>query len=995
MDRLEPSQGYSSLGLVVCVAYLTSTIETSLVFERPTASWAVILAAVSGLLLLLRPIRLLFSRNRRQSQKYSAIPLNDVSGDGRSSSPPLLGGPSNSQPRSRLKRWLHRAFLAVVLTIRVDMFRRTGSKAAGGSLEALVPFFIALADRWSKVTRGHQHHNRRHEHKATNQLLATKPSSSFWLSPLAYATVFSWYGALAIWYSPSSLASTYISDQQLGSLTTGTPLQIVGAALDVLLAIYVATSLELSTNARVESRDESVHSVGLSFLIATAACLVLGAADSIVQEPAHVFYQPENFAPRIVKIAFAVSFMTFCALHTISHSGALDASLLILCTGSAVTLAVKTWNPPTPFLDAPEFRALIPLGFVVGLILHSLADFRKQWPADAQGKPDRPKRRWSLFHLYGLFFAIQTLLINWGHAEIHVHPVDILIDQAKQQHDTWLKTASASTSLADATRNYVARYNMTPPPLFDKWYEYAINQSSVIIDEFDAIHEDLLPFWSLSPAEIRKRTKEALASPLGIGGIQIRNGVASITGDPPGTHRWALDGVIAMIEKFGEFLPDMDLAFNLNDEPRVSVPYQELGRVREAASLGLANHRTKSPSLKEFSKNRTEGWAVLPDEPLDLGRFITLSFQNTWDFGSAHCPPDSPARTNRHLDPNTFCASCAAPHSSGIFLSNWTYATTDICHQPDLAHLHGFYLSPSAFDPTQHLMPIFSQSKAPGFNDIRYPSPWNYLGKARYDPTSDFPDPPFAAKDPTLFWRGATTEGYSSHFTNPSGAWRGMARQRAVALLTNTSTPQPLLLHSSSSSQSSSPALHYAPIPPATLHSRLSPSALFTSITRCTDPACAAQQSFFAPSGTGGSHTPDFQAHWRHAYLLDLDGAGFSGRFVPFLRSASLPLKSQSLFREWWESRVRAWWHFVPLDLRGQGVWASWAYFVGWEGEQGDGEGRWEGRREVAERLAGEGRRWAGEVLRGVDMEVYLFRVLLEWGRLTDDAREGGKGGGE
>merc|ERR1711939_612796 len=40
------------------------------------------------------------------------------------------------------------------------------------------------------------------------------------------------------------------------------------------------------------------------------------------------------------------------------------------------------------------------------------------------------------------------------------------------------------------------------------------------------------------------------------------------------------------------------------------------------------------------------------------------------------------------------------------------------------------------------------------------------------------------------------------------------------------------------------------------------------------------------------------------------------------------------------------------------------------------------------ELLAETGREWAGKVLRKEDMEVYFFRLLLEWGRLTDDKRD-------
>lgn len=45
-------------------------------------------------------------------------------------------------------------------------------------------------------------------------------------------------------------------------------------------------------------------------------------------------------------------------------------------------------------------------------------------------------------------------------------------------------------------------------------------------------------------------------------------------------------------------------------------------------------------------------------------------------------------------------------------------------------------------------------------------------------------------------------------------------------------------------------------------------------------------------------------------------------------------------------------------------------------------------RRTEAETIAEEGREWAGKVLRKEDMRVYMFRLLLEWGRLTDDRRD-------
>jgi hypothetical protein len=41
-----------------------------------------------------------------------------------------------------------------------------------------------------------------------------------------------------------------------------------------------------------------------------------------------------------------------------------------------------------------------------------------------------------------------------------------------------------------------------------------------------------------------------------------------------------------------------------------------------------------------------------------------------------------------------------------------------------------------------------------------------------------------------------------------------------------------------------------------------------------------------------------------------------------------------------------------------------------------------------AERIASEGQEWANLVLRKDDMLIYVFRLLLEYGRVIDDERE-------
>lgn len=573
-----------------------------------------------------------------------------------------------------------------------------------------------------------------------------------------------------------------------------------------------------------------------------------------------------------------------------------------------------------------------------------------------------------------------------------IHPIDLLLDDATLQHQLYRIEASKSHTIQDAVVEYKRRYSTRPPPGFDLWYEYAQNRSAIIVDEFDQIYEDLLPFRAVSPAQLRRQTWEMVSNPWNdISGITIREGVASVQENVIPTHRWMLEGVAILINSFARHLPDMDLAFNLNDESRVAVPYDDMRTLRERAkSTNLSGHDT-------WSTNRAEGWLPVSPEPYHESAFIDLAFRNIFtQFGSVGCSPTSLARSHQHLASQSHvCYACAAPHSEGQFLANWTLAA-DVCHQPDLGRLHGLYLSPAAFKASHQLMPVFSQSKPHGFNDILYPSAWNYMDKAVYAPIEPsgefdtdtyqpgFPDEEFKFKRNTLFWRGATSEGVSSG----EHSWRGMTRQRLVHMTNNLTSSQhdhvTLLLPESSSEGA---VLSYQTLPGNSIKNLgLSTDiAIVDHIARCGGIGlhdCTDQEQEFALV-----QPTDFQAHWKYRYLFDLDGAGFSGRFLPFLQSKCLPFKT-ALFREWYDSRLTAWVHFVPQDLRLHGVWSTLAYFAGVDGTVQGKKYFMEPHLKEGEAIAMAGREWAGKVLRKEDMELYFFRLLLEWARLTDDRRD-------
>ena len=49
--------------------------------------------------------------------------------------------------------------------------------------------------------------------------------------------------------------------------------------------------------------------------------------------------------------------------------------------------------------------------------------------------------------------------------------------------------------------------------------------------------------------------------------------------------------------------------------------------------------------------------------------------------------------------------------------------------------------------------------------------------------------------------------------------------------------------------------------------------------------------------------------HWKHKYLVDVDGMGYSGRFFSFLESDSVVLKA-TVYREFYEQWLEPWYEF-------------------------------------------------------------------------------------
>jgi hypothetical protein len=104
--------------------------------------------------------------------------------------------------------------------------------------------------------------------------------------------------------------------------------------------------------------------------------------------------------------------------------------------------------------------------------------------------------------LLSVIFLGKKSLLYFTTNDFSAHPITCLISNARSTSAHWSNQAARSTSLEQAVAEYRLRYGIPPPPIFDKWYEYATKRGSIILDDLGQINHDLLPFWGVNPAEI-------------------------------------------------------------------------------------------------------------------------------------------------------------------------------------------------------------------------------------------------------------------------------------------------------------------------------------------------------------------------------------------------------------------------------------------------------------------------------------------------------------
>lgn len=351
-----------------------------------------------------------------------------------------------------------------------------------------------------------------------------------------------------------------------------------------------------------------------------------------------------------------------------------------------------------------------------------------------------------------------------------------------------------------------------------------------------------------------------------------------------------------------------------------------------------------------------------------------------WKVVSRGCHPDSLARKAASMSDFSHSPEISLAHTLPYtykgYISNFSLST-DFCHQPDLQSLHGMMIEPLTVSATKTMFPMFGGSKLPTNNEILLPAPMYWNNEERFSGGDDHGEP-WVNKLDKVIWRGVATGG-----KNKASNWRGFQRHRFVAM-TNATQVSQVESWEAIPQNWAMPTSQYNLA--AQQENRLGKWTAEWADTGFVDLMCDAPNK----DGSCNYTSPYYKImpgmkmadQFDRKYVPDIDGNSFSGRYRGFLMSTSLPIKA-TIFKEWHDSRLIPWVHFVPMDNRFMDFYGIMEYFLGYEGENI----KVEGHDKAAEKIAMAGQEWANKVLRREDMQIYVLRLLLEYARIGDDNR--------
>ncbi|KAI5457934.1 hypothetical protein BGZ63DRAFT_53335 [Mariannaea sp. PMI_226] len=754
-----------------------------------------------------------------------------------------------------------------------------------------------------------------------------------------------------------AMPSTYVCFSPLESRRTTLFLQCLGLLLDALIVILLWRTLAWSRTAKLRLRTLG------TILVLSALCMALIWLGHRVFTGSRILHAGFGFLYSFDIIVDSLTFATLMISVTYwvcETSPLTPSSVITWLVGMAKVFHNILYYGD--YLHPSRAATLLPLytigaGMILFAYLHGLRSVLFI------------RRFFLVAILFGLAVGTTVyVILESPQTFANRHPISDYIYKASTKHEKWKRHVATSASLPVAIKIYKDRHGgKNPPPSFSAWYGLA--KDTVVIDQFDQIETDLSPFSSFSPKNLRKRITRATELP-GVHKITITDGKAfSFPAVGTGNEEEEeLNLLVAMIDNFAKYLPNMILPINLSPTPRVIPTWEEANGRSHADLAPIVNLISRSAD----GSNATE-------ETLGMGvklglseveRVPTISPLKYRQMQVDGCGPGSQTRTSPHWNIGTFCATCIRKYSRGPFMVHWD-KSMDFCEQADAKYLHGMSLSSPHAEPIRDMLPLFGPSKTQPFQDIMIPIPGTKADAADIDWD-------FRKRHDTLFWKGKLQDG-----TISDQALRGSPKMRLLNMIVRPDPKDKVSMVLPISTEDSI-SYRFEKVSLAEVNNVLPFNVGISNFTNCTGRNCELIKQVYGSKEDGKQESLEY----RYVLVVDEDG-GPPPDFMRLLRSKSVPFLS-TMFRTWYTERLIPWLHFVPIDVRYQALHTTVAYFAGTE-KRGKINGRHtkipaHGR--DAEWIGHQGALWVHDAMGDKDMEAYLFRLLIEWGRLVDDKRD-------
>jgi hypothetical protein len=350
------------------------------------------------------------------------------------------------------------------------------------------------------------------------------------------------------------------------------------------------------------------------------------------------------------------------------------------------------------------------------------------------------------------------------------HPIDWLIHDAQQEWKRLL--LQQSHRLEDAARQYRQRRGRHPPPGFEQWFAFAQEIDAVIIEDlFDQIYDDISPYWSLEPHEMRRRASGWEPR------IVLRDHNQTTVGTAgPG---W-LEGWTDLISTIEHLLPDMDIPVNGMDESRLIISWEALTEAR-AQDHARRLFLDSEAALDEYMALP----AFDPEHPPENAMPPFLhGDQPFWEIMRHACPPESPGRHSNI--PKLDFANPPPEFFNYRNFSSTGYVedferSKDPCWRAELQAMHGSFIEPISISTAHELVPLFGGSKLTVNNEILIPPAMYWADNPLYNGGEQNHGGDWSEKKDSVVWRGIASGG-----RNRPQTWTGYQRHRFLSMLNGT-----------------------------------------------------------------------------------------------------------------------------------------------------------------------------------------------------------------